>query len=249
MLYGYSLRKYDWKDWTLMIITSSLVLQVVVTLVLSLYGPFIFNRFFNTPFTIEMLDLIPVYGTIYGTIISLPLTLWIIYKRKIPLFNRKQLTKNQSFILRGLSKEDWKFLLFYIPSSYTVYVLGENLLINLLGPSDPVNQIAVESMFEYVPVWQMFLMIVIVAPIAEELLFRGMLLFSGDQREATWLRVCISSLAFGFVHTPTDLLSIYTYVGMGLIFSYAAKHTQTVEASIVYHFLNNLLGFIVILAL
>src|SRR5699024_7411808 len=107
----------------------------------------------------------------------------------------------------------------------------------------------VESMFEYVPVWQMFLMIVIVAPIAEELLFRGMLLFSGDQREATWLRVCISSLAFGFVHTPTDLLSIYTYVGMGLIFSYAAKHTRTVEASIVYHCINNLLRIIDILDL
>src|SRR5699024_12849396 len=96
---------------------------------------------------------------------------------------------------------------------------------------------------------QLFLLIECVARSAEELLFRGMLLFSGDKREATWLRVCISSLSFGFVHTPTVLLSIYTYVGMGLIFSYAAKHTQTFAASIVYHFLNNLLGFIVILAL
>src|SRR5699024_8761706 len=110
---------------------------------------------------------------------SLPLTLWVVHKREIPLFNRKQLTKNQSFILRGLSKKDWKFLLFYIPSSYILYILGENILINLLGPSEPINQIAVESMFEYIPVWQMFLMIVVVAPIAEELLFRGMILFSG----------------------------------------------------------------------
>src|SRR5699024_10550391 len=132
-------------------------------------------------------------------------------------------TKNQSFILQGLSKKDWKFLLYYIPSSYVLYVLGENVLIHLLGPSDPVNQVAVESMFDYVPVWQMFLMIVVVAPIAEELLFRGMVLFAGDRRGTTWLRVCISAAVFGFVHTPTDLLSIYTYVGMGFIFSYAAK--------------------------
>ena len=136
MLDGYSLKKYDWKDWTLMIITSSLALQVIVTLALSLYGPFILNRFFNTPFTIEMLDLIPVYGTIYGTIASLPLTLWVVHKREIPLFNRKQLTKNQSFILRGLSKKDWKFLLFYIPSSY---IAGSRKLTIVAKYAQPVT--------------------------------------------------------------------------------------------------------------
>src|SRR5699024_1278383 len=116
----------------------------------------------------------------------------------------------------------------YIPSSYILYILGENILINLLGPSDPVNQIAVESMFEYIPVWQMFLMIVVVSPIAEELLFRGMILFSGDRRETTWLSVCMSVIISGFVHTPTVLLLIYTYVGMGLIFSYAFTHTEAI---------------------
>lgn len=249
MLDGYSLRRYNWKDWLLMIICSSLVLQIAATLIISLFWPIILDLFFNQPFTIEMVDLVSVYGTIYGTLASLPLTLWVVYKRKIPLFNRKQLPKKESFILRGLSKKDWKFLLYYIPSSYIVYILGENILVNLLGPSDPLNQMAVESMFEYIPVWQMFLMIVVIAPIAEELFFRGMFLFSGGRRETTWLRVFISALIFGLVHTPTDLLSAYTYIGMGLIFSYAAKRTETVEASIVYHFLNNLLGFLVILFL
>ena len=104
-------------------------------------------------------------------------------------------------------------------------------------------------MFDYVPMWQMFIMIVIVAPIAEELLFRGILLFPGNKRNTTWVRVVISALLFGLVHTPTDFLSFYTYVGMGFIFSYAAKKRGSVEVAIVYHFLNNLFGFIQILLL
>lgn len=91
-------------------------------------------------------------------------------------------------------------------------------------------------------------MIVVVAPIAEELLFRGIILFPGNRLETSWTRTIISALLFGLIHGPTDVYSFYTYVGMGFIFSYAAKKTQTVEAAMVYHFLNNLLGFIVIMS-
>src|SRR5699024_3620148 len=164
-----------------------------------------------------------------GKTSSLHITLLVINWRKLPLINRRQLTKKQSFIIRGLTKKDWKFLLKYIPSSYFLYMLGQIILAHFLGCSEPVNQRAVESLFDYVPLWQMFIMIVIVAPIAEELLFRGISLFPGDHLNTTWLRVLISAVLFGLVHNPTDILSFYTYVGMGLIFAYAAKRTETIE--------------------
>ncbi len=193
--------------------------------------------------------MITYYGTVLGAILSLPLTLWVVHKRKIPLFNRKGLSKEESLIIRGVTKEDWIFLAQYIPTSYFVYTLTSSILSMILGPSEPVNQIAVESLFEYIPVWLMFIMIVIVAPITEELLFRGLLLFPGDQLDTGWIRTSISAVLFGIVHTPTDFLSFYTYVGMGFIFSYASKRTQTIEAAMIYHFLNNLFGFLVIAAL
>src|SRR5690625_835226 len=127
----------------------------------------------SSPLHYEIFEKYVFLGIVYGTIRSLPLTLWIIYRRKIPLINRRQLTKEQSFIIRGLTKKDWKFLLKYIPSSYFIYMMGQIMLAYFLGSSEPVNQMAVESLFDYVPHWQMFIMIVIVAPIAEELLFRG----------------------------------------------------------------------------
>src|SRR5699024_3242636 len=241
MLDGYSLRKYDWKDWVLMIISSSLVLQVVFSMGMVYVGPVVMSVLLDISITIEMLEQFLFSGTVYGTLASLPITLLIVYWRKIPLFNRRQLTKEQSFIIRGLTKSDWKFLLKYIPTSFILYTLGQVILSQFLGASEPVNQLAVESLFDYIPLWQMFIMIVIVAPIAEELLFRGILLFPGDHLKTTWLRVLISAVLFGLVHNPTDLLSLYTYVGMGFIFSYASKRTETVEAAMVFHFLNNLL--------
>lgn len=247
MLEGYPLRKYTVKDWLLIILTSSLVLQLVITgisvkVLPLLPGSFLLRFQSEAEFRTQL-----VYITAaFGTILSLPLTLIVIKKYKIPFFNRKQLNREESFIVRGLTKADWKFLLLYIPSSFLLYSLGHGLVVSIFGEGEAVNQMAVESMFDYVPVWQVFLMVVIVAPIVEEVLFRGLILFSNGEIETSWFRVVISALLFGMVHNPTNISSLYTYVGMGLIFSYAAKRTNSLEASIIYHFLNNLIGFLAI---
>lgn len=245
MLKGYSLRDYTWKDWLLMALSSSLMLQVIVTLGATIMSDF---NAMDYETMLEEITRVSINGTVYGTLISLPLTMMVIQWRKIPLINRRQVNIRDSFILPGLKKEDWKFLLKYIPLSYVLYTLGSMIVAHFFGATEAVNQLAVESLFDYIPAGVMFLMIVVVAPIAEELLFRGIILFPGNRLETSWTRTIISALLFGLVHGPTDVYSFYTYVGMGFIFSYAAKKTQTVEAAMVYHFLNNLLGFIVIMS-
>ncbi len=242
---GYPLRKFTIKDWLLIILTSSLVLQFLVTILsaktISFFPESIIGSFQSEE---EMIDQLFYLAASAGTIISLPLTLWVIYKNKIPLFNRKQLSKEESFIVPGLNKSDWKFLLYYIPGSFLLYSLGYSFIVSIFGEGEAVNQLAVESMFSHLPIWQIFLMTVIVAPIVEEVLFRGLVLFSAGEQKTSWLRVIISSLLFGLVHTPTNISSFYTYVGMGFIFSYAGKRTESLEGPIIYHFLNNLMGFI-----
>lgn len=249
MLEGYPLRKYSWVDWLLIILTSSLILQVIVTLFASNMAAAFPNLFVEGNATeMEIVSRIVYLGTVSGTILSLPFTLFIVHWRKIPLFNRKRLRKEESFILRGLSKEDWKFLVKYIPISYILYLLGNGVVINIFGEGEAINQVAIENMFDYIPAWQMFIMIVVVAPIVEELLFRGMMLFSGARLETTWLRIILSSILFGLIHNPTNISSLYAYVGMGFIFSYAGKRTNSVEGPMVYHFMNNLLAFMSILS-
>ena len=166
---GYALRKFTIKDWLLIILTSSLVLQFLLTIfsvkAVSLFPSYIIGNFQSEE---QLIDQLIYLAASTGTIISLPLTLLVIYKNKIPIFNRKQLSKEDSFIIRGLSKSDWKFLLYYIPSSFLIYSLGYGLVVSIFGEGEAVNQLAVESMFNYLPIWQIFLMTVIVAPIVEE---------------------------------------------------------------------------------
>lgn len=250
MFEGYSLREYKLGDWLLLLMTSAFALQILLLLFsvqIIQYFPDLFWGELQSE--VEVLSELVHFSAVFGTILSLPLTLLVIYQRKIPLFNRKQLTKQESFIVRGLDKDDWKFLVKYIPSSYILFLLGNGLVVMVFGEAEAVNQLAVEGMFESVPVWQMFIMIVVVAPVVEELLFRGLILFSGKQLETTWLRIVISAILFGAIHNPTNIQSIYTYVGMGFIFSYAAKRTQSIEAPIIYHFLNNLIAFGAVLSL
>lgn len=246
MLEGYPLREYTWKDWILMILSTSIVLQLLVT-----FGALYLSDFesISDPALAQITIMrISINGSVYGTLISLPLTLLAAYWQKIPLLNRRSLNKEESVVLPGLNKKDWVFLAWYIPVSYILYIVGSVVVASLFGASEATNQVAVESLFNYVPLWVMFLMICVVAPIAEELFFRGMLLFPGDRLNTTWMRVILSAVLFGLVHNPNDIYSFYTYVGMGFIFSYAAKRTQSVEAAIVYHFLNNFAGFIAILS-
>lgn len=246
MLKGYPLRDYTWKDWVLLIVSSGLALQFIVAFLATMFSDV--DPMNREAIAVE-LQRITLNAAVYGTIISLPLSLLVIHWRKIPIFNRKQLSKSEWFIVPGLSKKDWAFLVKYIPISFILFRVGFVILLLIFGDMEAVNQDAIVSLFDYIPVWVMFIMIVIVAPIAEEVLFRGIMVFPGDKLDTTWLRVIISAVLFGLIHSPTDIPSLYTYVGMGVMFSYAAKKTQSVEAAIVFHFLNNLLAFIGLLSL
>lgn len=250
MFAGYPLRKYRVLDWLLIFLTSALVLQFVMIQLLSKMTQAFPDIFYPNIYTNEeLLSTILRDSSFLGTILSLPLTLFVVYLRKIPFFNRKHLSKKESVLIRGLNKKDWHFLVRYIPISYGLYLLGSGLVVSIFGEADAVNQLAIESLFEYMPLWQLFLMIVIAAPIVEELLFRGLILFSNGKIETTWMRVIISAVLFGAAHSPTNIQSFYTYVGMGLILAYAAKRTKSIEAPIIYHILNNLVGFITLVLL
>jgi len=249
MLEGYPLRKYTWKDWLLMILTSSIFVQVFLVTTFSSILTVASLQMPEVNITPDMVVKVINNGSVIGIVLSLPLTLLVVHWQKIPLINRKQLSKEESFGLPGLTKDDWSFLIRYIPISYILYYVGAIIVHSLFTNTEAINQIAVEGLFDYYPAWLMFIMVVIVAPIVEELLFRGIMLFRGHRLETTWPRTIISALIFGLIHSPTNIPSFYSYVGMGFIFSYAAKRTQTVEAAIVYHFLNNLLAFISLMSL
>lgn len=197
---GYPLRKILKREQALMWVLSPIVMQIVVTFLLTFYV-IIVNRDVIQNFASEtelMSALEPVInlGSSLGTVMGLVFLTIVIIWRKIPLVNRKQLTKDEWKVIPGLSKKDWRFLSWYIPVSYVIYILGNYILTSIFGEAEAINQQGIEELVGSTPILLMFLMVVIAAPIAEEWLFRGLILFRHNSLEASWLAVIVSSVFF-----------------------------------------------------
>lgn len=89
---------------------------------------------------------------------------------------------------------------------------------------------------------------VILAPIFEELVFRGLFfkIFFHDltKKSNVILGVLISSLLFGLMHNPVLNLTVIPYFIAGLLLSLVYLSTQKLQYSIAIHMLNNLIAFI-----
>ena len=127
-----------------------------------------------------------------------------------------------------------------------VLSLAINLIFDL---SSSVNQELVESAFMLSPLKITFLT-VIFAPIVEELVFRSAI-FSLCRNNKK-LQIILASCLFGFIHVfgsvlmgnYLDVVNVIVYIGLGYWLSYAYIKTDTIATPIFVHFLNNLLGVV-----
>ena len=120
-------------------------------------------------------------------------------------------------------------------------------------PNDPsVNQQTAEQLTHNQPLFAFF-MIVVFAPLTEELTFRGMLaryVFpQQDNIKQTALFLLVSSLIFALVHFPGTPLQFLVYASLGFSMGLAYISKGGLAYSIALHALNNLIGFLMILML
>ena len=120
-------------------------------------------------------------------------------------------------------------------------------------PNDPsANQQTAEELTHNQPLFAFF-MIVVFAPLTEELTFRGMLaryVFpQQDNIKQTALFLLVSSLIFALVHFPGTALQFLVYASLGLSMGFAYINKGALAYSMGLHALNNLIGFLMILML
>ena len=120
-------------------------------------------------------------------------------------------------------------------------------------PNDPsVNQQTAEQLTHSQPLFSFF-MIVVFAPLTEELTFRGMLaryVFpQQDNVKQTALFLLVSSIIFALVHFPGTPLQFLVYASLGFSMGLAYISKGGLAYSISLHALNNLIGFLMILML
>lgn len=91
-------------------------------------------------------------------------------------------------------------------------------------------------------------MVVIIAPIFEETIFRGMFFNTFFVKETVlnkWLGIIISGFAFGYVHNPAFSPFLLVYWSLGCVLGWVYITTKDMRYSMLSHMLYNALGFLV----
>lgn len=137
-----------------------------------------------------------------------------------------------------------KFILFGI--MMWAYIIVEGILVEYLELGDALNQAAIESELLNFPTkpW-LYLHIVLVAPILEELVFRKAfmdLFFKGDSFICNIFAVLFSGMIFGFLHESRLSWYFVFYSMSGVILGLAYRSTRDIRLPMGIHVVNNFIS-------
>ena len=105
-----------------------------------------------------------------------------------------------------------------------------------LGVGNPSVVIAVAAV----------LMIVLLAPIAEELFFRGFVFSGLRTRWSLWPAAITSGLIFGSVHAPTGITTVVPLAVLGFALCWLYDRTGSLWPCVIAHMINNGLALAVV---
>jgi membrane protease YdiL (CAAX protease family) len=89
-------------------------------------------------------------------------------------------------------------------------------------------------------------MIVLLAPVAEELFFRGFLFAGLRSRWSLWPAALTSGLIFGLVHAPTGITTVVPLAALGLALCWLYDRTGSLWPCVIAHMINNALALAVV---
>ena len=127
-----------------------------------------------------------------------------------------------------------------------ISVLGTVLLRWLHGEVTTANQASLMEEFRRGDVILLSIMLGVLAPIAEEIIFRGIIPLKIFKGYESWGYI-IGGLLFSIFHGPTNIMSFVIYGGASVILTLLACRTRRLEVSIAVHMINNGLPAILML--
>ena len=128
---------------------------------------------------------------------------------------------------------------------YIITRIG-TIVMMMEGVSNSTNQAAIEN--AHMNPFLLIMFTVIMAPIVEELIFRGLLMgrvFNPD----SIVGLIFSSLLFGLIHRPNSIGVWIVYAGMGFALGIAYRKFQKLEYCIMAHIINNSIAVSMLLLL
>lgn len=124
---------------------------------------------------------------------------------------------------------------------FTSNLFGSALL-RLMNESTTSNQSTINNLVQNSSLISSFFLLVLIAPICEEILCRGIIpkkIFRGKEK----LGFVVGAIVFALLHTPTNLPSVIIYGGMSTVLTWTAYKTERLEMSILLHMILNGIAF------
>ena len=171
-------------------------------------------------------------GLLVGALSIVVLIVFIIGARKTQLA-----TFNLSFFK---AKDLARLVLSYLVI-FATNLLG-SLLLRLTNEATTNNQSTLNGLVQNSSLISTFFLLVLIAPICEEILCRGIIpkkIFRGKEK----LGFVVGAIVFALLHMPTNLPSVIIYGGMSTVLTWTAYKTERLEMSILLHMILNGIAF------
>ena len=178
----------------------------------------------------------PIWSTILVSLISilvLAIFLYGAHKSKLLDLKSKLLTIND------LPRIVFSYLAIYVGN------LVGGIWLQLVKQTTTANQQVINNLVSESSLISSFFLIVLIAPICEEIICRGIIptkLFQGYEK----FGYVIGWLIFLLAHTPSNLPSFLIYGWMSTVLTWTAYRTRRLEMSISVHMLLNSISFILL---
>lgn len=173
-----------------------------------------------------------VYGMTLGVVMGLP---YLIKKQSITL-SLLGLTRLPSWKDIGLAPLG--FIIYFIAT--TVVMIAVSKLIPSLN-LDQAQNVGFDKLTEHYQYVLAFLTLVVIAPIAEEVLFRGYLYGKLRGAAPMWVAILATSLLFGFVHFQWNV-GIDVFI-LSIVLCSLREVTGSIHAGILLHMMKNGIAF------
>ena len=171
-------------------------------------------------------------GLLVGALSIVVVIVFIIGARKTQLA-----TFNLSFFK---AKDLARLVLSYLVI-FATNLLG-SLLLRLTNEVTTSNQSILNGLVQNSSLISTFFLLVLIAPICEEILCRGIIpkkIFRGKEK----LGFVVGAIVFALLHMPTNLPSVIIYGGMSTVLTWTAYKTERLEMSIFLHMILNGIAF------
>ena len=191
-----------------------------------------------------------IFSTIFSIVTYVVSLAVVIY---VPVY-----IKNRQTSLRDLGVNDWPTFLeiFISPLAFVAYFLLTMVTMSIASGVFSVNIQQQQSLpFSQSMLsthWQFFLafiVMVVLAPIAEELLYRGYLYGKLRNSFSIWLSILITSVAFGLAHLwagpnlPLQWAVVVDTFTLSLVMCAAREHTGAIWVPVLMHMMKNGIAF------